>query len=275
MPDHPKRHHVVPQFYLREFAMSEQLTAIQVLDGRRFSTAVRKAASETHFYRLAPDHDLGPLALENAFSPVEGDAAALFKRIIAGEWPLPYDDRRQLSFFIALQLLRGPRFRIALGASGASGINADGSAMTPVDIHAHQIATLAEEWMPQLMGRPWYLVQFTHRSLITSDSPVSSIRPLDYDAGLWAGAPFAVANEVLYPVTRKLGLKMGSLPPDLDQRRLTELGVLDQTGPGTAYLEKQFNRATTETATKHLFHHPSDAGFVPSEFPGRTEPSPP
>ncbi|WP_166785021.1 MULTISPECIES: DUF4238 domain-containing protein [Cryobacterium] len=108
MPDHPKRHHVVPQFYLRGFARSERLVAVQVSDGRRFSTPVRKAASKTHFYRLAPDHLSGPLALETALAVVEGDAAAILKRIIDGQWPLSFFERRQLSFFIAAQLVRGP-----------------------------------------------------------------------------------------------------------------------------------------------------------------------
>jgi hypothetical protein len=269
VPDHPKRHHVVPQFYLRGFARSEQLTAVQLFDGRRFSTAVRKAASETHFYRLAPDHRSGPLALESAFSLVEGDTATILKRIIEGLWPLNIHDRRQLSFFIAAQLLRGPRYRSALEASGASGTNGDGSAMTSTDMHAHQIATLAEEWMPQLMDRPWDLVRFTNRSLITSDSPVSSIPPLNYDAGRWAGAPFAVAKEVLYPISRKLGLMMRDRNQisGLDRQRRAQEGVFDQIRPGTVRLEQHFNRSTAETATRCLYHHPSDARFVPPQVP--------
>jgi len=269
VPDYPKRHHVVPQFYLRGFARSEQLTAVRLSDGRRFSTPVHKAASENHFYRLTPDHCAGPLALESAFSLVEGDAATILKRIIDGLWPLCFHDRQQLSFFIAAQLLRGPRYRDALEASGAIGTNGDGSAMTTTDMHAHQIATLAEDWMPQLMDRPWDLVRFTHRSLITSDSPVSSIPPLDYDAGRWAGAPFAVAKEVLYPVSRKLGLMMKDKNQisGMDRERRAHLGIFDQIRPGTVRLEQHFNRSTAETATKHLFHHPRDAGFVPPNVP--------
>ncbi|MDY7541833.1 DUF4238 domain-containing protein [Cryobacterium sp. 5B3] len=269
MADQPKRHHVVPQFYLRGFALTERLTAVQLSDGRRFPTVVRKAASETHFYRLAPDHRSGPLALENAFSRLEDDAAAILKRIIDGLWPLNFHGRRQLSFFIAVQLLRGPRFRGALEASGAIGTNGNGSAMTAIDMHAHQIATLAEEWMPQLVDRPWSLVRFTNRSLITSDSPVSSTPPLNYDAGRWAGAPFADAKEVLYPINRKIGLMMRDRNQisGFDRQRRTQEGVFDQIRSGTVRLEQHFNRSTAETATRCLYHHPSDAKFVPPEVP--------
>ncbi|TFB63317.1 DUF4238 domain-containing protein [Cryobacterium sp. Hz7] len=146
--------------------------------------------------------------------------------------------------------------------------------MTSTDMHAHQIATLAEEWMPQLMDRPWDLVRFTNRSLITSDSPVSSIPPLDYDAGRWAGAPFAVAKEVLYPISRKLGLMMRDKIQisGFDRQQGAQLGVFDQIRPGTVRLEQYFNRSTAKTATRCLYHHPSDAGFVPPEVPDPTSP---
>lgn len=92
--------------------------------------------------------------------------------------------------------------------------------MTTIDMHAHRIATLSEEWMPQLMGRPWDLIRFTEGALNTSDSPVSSIRPLDYDARCWDGAPFAVAEELLFQVARKLGLSL-ILPDHKDVLSLT------------------------------------------------------
>jgi hypothetical protein len=271
MPDEPKRHHVVPQFYLRGFAQDDKLATVRLSDGKRFSSVVKKAASETHFYRLVDDYENGPLALEHALGSVEDDASEIFRRIHSGVWPLKFEERQVLSFFIGAQLLRGPRYRNALLASGASGTNFDGSAMTAVDMHAHQIATLAEEWMPHLMDRPWDLVRFAEHSLITSDSPVSSIRPFDYDAKSWAGSPFAVAEEIIYPVTRKIGLLMNdkNLLSGVDRQLLVRLGAFDRDIPGSDSLEKRFNSATAATATTFLYHHPQDVTFVPSEVPAR------
>jgi hypothetical protein len=269
MPDAPKRHHVVPQFYLRGFAESEQLISVQVADGKRFTSALRNAASENHFYRLTEDHVEGPLGFEEALERVETAAARVFQTIHNGVWPLSFKDRQELSFFIGAQLIRGPRYRRALVDSGASGINYDGSTMTAVDMHAHQIATLAEQWMPHLMNRPWDLVRFTDHSLITSDSPVSSIQPVNYDSGRWVGAPFAVAEDVLYPVSRKVGLLMrDSKSIDAGDRDVfTNAGLFDRIRPGTSILEKRFNWSTAATATRFLFHNPRDGRFVPPEVP--------
>ena len=274
MTSQPKRHHVVPQFYLRGFALAEQLTGIHINNGRRFSPVVERAASQNHFYRLADDYLDGPLALERAFSSVETETATIFRQIHDGDWPLSFRDRRKLSFFIGTQLLRGPRYRSALLSAGTTGTRIDGSAMTATEIHAHQIATLAEEWMPQLMNRPWALVQFKHRSLITSDSPVSSIRLPHYGPGRWSGAPFAVATEVLYPISRKYGLRMRdkSLISSIDGHLLVELGHFDRIEPGTVKAEKHFNRRTAETATRFLYHHPDDARFVPHGVSNSTRP---
>ncbi|WP_166788865.1 DUF4238 domain-containing protein [Cryobacterium sp. TMT4-31] len=274
MTSYPKRHHVVPQFYLRGFALAEQLTGIHIYNGRRFSPVVERAASQNHFYRLADDYHNGPLALESAFSSVETETATIFRQILGGEWPLRFHDRRKLSFFIGVQLLRGPRYRRALMTAGTTGTHTDGSAMTATEIHARQIATLAEEWIPQLVNRPWDLVRFTTRSLITSDSPVSSIKPADFDPERWSGAPFDVATEVLFPISRKLGLRMRdkNLVSSIDGRLRAELGHFDRMEPGTVNVEKHFNRSTAETATAFLYHHPNDARFVPSEVPNYTTP---
>jgi hypothetical protein len=262
----PKRHHVVPLFYLRGFSQDDRLHAVRISDGRQFSTVTRKAASEKHFYRLADDYEDGPLALETAFGSVETEASKVMRKIEAGEWPLAYADRQNLSFSIGVQLLRGPRYRKALETSGANGTNLDGSPMTSVEMHAYQIATLAEEWMPQLMERPWDLVRFVRRSLITSDSPVSAIKPPDYKPASWTGAPFAAAKTVSYPLRRKLGLMMRDRVPPADafRRQLTELGVFDRSVVETSLLARSFNESTTRTATSTLYHHPSDASFVPA-----------
>jgi len=275
MPNEQKRHHIVPQFYLRGFAAGdERLTAIDTSRESKFSTVVRKAASQTHFYRLRDDHPEGPLGFEQALGGVESDVDQIFKRIADGVWPLTVNARRQLSFFLGTQVLRGPRFRQALMNSGRVGTNPDGSAMTDVEIHAHQIATLAEEWMPHLMDRPWALVHFDAPSLITSDSPVSSIKWPEDESRTRVLAPFEVAKEVLYPVSRKLGLIFRSTESIAggDSRRLARLGVFDHRQLGSVSLGRYFNESTAATATNYIYHHPDDGSLVPRK--PRTVPLP-
>lgn len=105
-----KRHHVVPQFYLRGFADGEKLTTVRLPGDQRFTQVVRKAASETNFYALE-GHEGGEDAFEKALASVEGETAGVFDSVVRGVWPLPSDDRTALAYFVALQAVRGPEQR--------------------------------------------------------------------------------------------------------------------------------------------------------------------
>lgn len=82
-----KRHHTVPQFYLRGFADEGQIGTVRLPGKVRFVQAVRKAASQANFYALK-GHENGPDVVERLLAKVEGEAASLFEALVRGRWPL-------------------------------------------------------------------------------------------------------------------------------------------------------------------------------------------
>lgn len=303
-----KRHHTVPQFYLKGFARHEQISTVLLPGDKRFVQSVRKAASETHFYAI-DGHPDGPDVFEKLLSEIEGDAALIFTKIQQGTWPLPAQDRMSLAYFIALQATRGSDqrrnmqhlaaqiARLEIGFGGRDGVQkwvarrtgesvsdetatalweqATRAECPPVTIqptqHIRQMASLIDALLPYIAGRPWTLVRFKNRSLITSDVPVGLIPHPDQPA--WSGTGFLTAWGIAFPLTRKLGLLMSDpmvVAHAVPVERIRE-GQLDHAEQGTTYMERFLNGLTVGNASKWIYHHPEDGKFVPMTLP---EPSP-
>lgn len=303
-----KRHHTVPQFYLKGFARHEQISTVLLPGDRRFVQSVRKAASETHFYAI-DGHPDGSDVFEKLLSEIEGEGAQIFGKIQQGTWPLPAHDRETMAYFIALQATRGSDqrrnmqhvaaqiARLEIGFGGRDGVQkwvarrtgksvSDETAAAlweqatrpegpPVNIqptqHIKQMASLVDALLPYIAGRPWTLVRFNNRSLITSDVPVALIPHPDQPA--WSGTGFMTAWGITFPLTRKLGLLMSdpmvvahAVPVEMIRN-----GQLDRAEQGTTYMEKFFNGHTVGNASQWIYHHPEDGKFVPMTLP---EPSP-
>ena len=308
-PTPAKRHHHVPAFYLRGFADErDTITTVRLGGAEPFTTKVQNTAAENGFYAV-PGHQEGPDVFERLLSSVEGDAAAVFRKLEAGTWPLEVEDRATLTSFIALQVTRGPeqrrnmqqmKARLAqievsiVGKDGLkdwakkrSGVELDDTAAKlvweqamrpegpPVKVsaldHIQQMAELVEALVPYIAGRPWTLVSFDSRSLITSDTPVVLIpyAEQDEDESFPRGIGFMNAWGITYPVTRKLGLLMSDPMVLADSVSLADVarGMFDHAQLGTAQYERFFNLNTATNASLSLFHHPDDARFVPDELP--------
>ncbi|MCP2032601.1 hypothetical protein L1277_002711 [Okibacterium sp. HSC-33S16] len=242
-----KRHHHVPQFYLRGFADGEQITTVRLPGDKRYVQSVRKAAAENGFYSV-PGHEDGADVFEKMLSSIEGEAAGIFRSVESGVWPLEPKDRTTLGAFIALQVSRGPEqrrnmqflraqiTRLEVGAGGRSKIKDWAKRKLRVELsdeqaeemweqatrpegppirisplaHIRQMAEQSEALTPFVLGRPWTLVRFDRRSLFTSDTPVGLVPHAERedDHGLESGVGFMTAWGVTYPLTRKLGLLM-------------------------------------------------------------------
>ena len=277
-----KRHHTVPQFYLRGFAEGEMLATVRLPGTQRFLQVVRKAASEINFYAV-DGHEDGPDAFEKLLSTVEGEAARVLDSIIDGTWPLAPTDRTALAYFIAVQATRGPEqrrnmeylraqvARLELGYSGRAGTKdwvernrgvsvsdeeadaiwdeatmPDGPPIRVAPIvHIEQIAAMSEHLLKYISGRPWSLVRFDSRSLITSDVPVGLVRNAN-DEQPWMGVGYMNAWGITFPLTRKLGLLMSDPMAFADEIPVEAVrdGMLDIRQAGTTALEKLFNAHT-------------------------------
>ncbi|WP_300266121.1 DUF4238 domain-containing protein [Microbacterium sp.] len=248
-----KRHHFVPQSLLRGFATdSEQITAVRLNDEHSFSTSVRKAAAQNHFYRVDVEGQ-EPDAFEKILSGVEGDAARIVRQIVEGQFPLDPDDRMALAYFIAIQVVRGPDtrrdlehtaaqvIRMQVGAGGRGGVKdwpkrrygADvsdeqasriwdevmqpGGAQYKVSAltHIKHIVSAAQSLLPCIVGRPWSIHRFKQRSLITSDVPVNLVSHPDADDEDEDGAPWVSTGFLdAWGITFPLTRKVGLLMSD-------------------------------------------------------------
>lgn len=309
-----KLHHYVPQAYLRGFASNQERVRVIPLDRSRrpYTPSVKNVAAQNHFYTVGEFEQ--PDAFEKALSKVEGQALRIIKGFVDGEFPPSEENRFAFAHYMALQSVRGPdarrttehlrasMVRLEVGAGGRENVgawvrNSLGFDPTPEQeaqiwdeatqpggppiefsnlAHIQNAVETALELTPYLVNRPWTLVRFDRRSLITSDAPVSLLRRPDDEP--WAGVGFATAWGVTFPLTRKLGLLMSDPMAllegvEADDTRIQKLratvlaGQVDQIQPGTTMMEKLFNQQTAKSAREYVFHHPEDERFVPADLP--------
>jgi hypothetical protein len=108
-----RRHHYVPQCYLKGFAGDRDNPRLFVIDGkeqRSFCTAPANVAAERDFNRIEVD-GYPPDALENAFSAFETDVSQALERIIRTRSIKHDDDRTYLLNLMALMAIKNPRHR--------------------------------------------------------------------------------------------------------------------------------------------------------------------
>jgi hypothetical protein len=116
-----KRHHYLPEFYLRGFAdpASSYLLMYQKNCESVKPISPHNAAVITFYYSFKNeigelDHD----TIENMMADIEGISAPIFRKIENKE-KLTEDERRTFSLFLALIRIRVPNFRENIENSGA------------------------------------------------------------------------------------------------------------------------------------------------------------
>lgn len=309
-----KLHHFVPQGYLRGFATAhERITSIPLDRSRNsFTTSVRNVAAQNHFHTAEELEE--PDWFEKALSRVEGEAIKTIRSFEKGQFPPSEEDRWAFSYYMALQSARGPdtrktiehlhasMVRLEVGAGGRKNVGRwirDNYGIEPSPeledriweeatqpggppirftnlAHIKHTVETAKDLTSYLAVRPWSLVRFNRRCLITSDAPVTLIPQLDDHPG--EGVGFATAWGVTFPLTRKLGLLMSDPMVMLeglesDDRRIQRMrswvlqGRIDRIEAGTTVMERLFNGHTAHAARAYVYHHPEDAGFVPDDLP--------
>lgn len=110
-----KRHHLLPQLYLRRWADADgQVRLVDAREGRSFIANVADAVVQNHFYSVETDDGSPPDIVEKALAELEGYAAKGFAALDDGMWPLDVESRTALAHFIALQIPRGEVFRATM-----------------------------------------------------------------------------------------------------------------------------------------------------------------
>jgi Protein of unknown function (DUF4238) len=261
-------HHTVPRFYLDRFANDDQQIGVVQLPGDiRYRQSTRDASVVKDFYNI--DNRADPNAIENLIAEIEGDAAAVFRKVLDDHhWPLDSNDRSILATFFGLQRVRGPHQRqlfteiaeVVASALDHEGKAAAGSAKTDQvnEIkHAH-ISSLVDvmAYASFYFGRSWAVIRFSRKRLLTGDAPVSLLPdPGTPNAAVGIGNAWAI----LFPMSRTTGLMMFQILAGEKQ--------IDTTAEGSTHLASVFNEATINNARERIFYHPDDASMIPSELP--------
>lgn len=109
----PRRHHLLPRFYLQRWAVKDRVRVIDLERGRNaYETAPERAAIETDFYRLPDTDGVSPVYWEAWLSQVEGHAASVFKALDTDRpGDLDEEQHQWLALFLATQMTRGRKAR--------------------------------------------------------------------------------------------------------------------------------------------------------------------
>jgi hypothetical protein len=153
----PRRHHLVPEFYLSSWADAGTLRVIDVDNGKSWPSTPRRAAREADFYRIeSPDlnpDDVPPLLFEVALSKIEAWGADFIAAAIDDPVGVSGDDelRTQFALYMAFQFVRGRRYRLSLRESMTDGFKMAYGEITDAGIR-HELLERGLEPNPENMA---------------------------------------------------------------------------------------------------------------------------
>jgi len=305
-----RRHHTVPQVYLRAFADSARRVRVIARDdpARSQVTSVRNACVEVGFYRVDPTAfeiptdrtPPDPEAFEAHLSAFESRAASgLNKLSRSGMSGITKEDWYHLINFIALQTVRGNRFRQDLDAvvnralatylgqvatddhiwswleqhgeaSDESAVAAfrhrllgDGRPrlVPPQEFYVQESMKVA---LTSLSGRlatgwRWSVIE-SREPVLTSDEPVCWWGPGDEPIG------FATAPVVWLPLGPRRILQLMA-----EDEMPTSLGLPGDSSDGRDQLVRRVNVLVAEQSHRWIVHHPADLPLEGVTLGPRTE----
>ncbi|GFG73231.1 DUF4238 domain-containing protein [Mycobacterium botniense] len=272
-----RAHHTVPRFYLSGFADDRQFVGVVRLPGNaRYRQSVGKVSVINDFYTVnsAAERDVIEKLIADQ---IEAPAAEIFRKVLVDQvWPLDEAERAILATFLALQHARGSNKRRALDEIAKTIANTLGDSSGfdisavdwPEKLKAAHITSMLDfgQTGPCFYLRPWTLIRFNRKRLLTCDTPISLHPFPNAPAGSAVGT--GTAWRITFPMSRTTGLAMlGHLIGSEAEAAEIASGRLDSVERGTAALAKDFNDATLHNARECVYHHPEDGGLVPTQLP--------
>lgn len=180
------RHHIVPRFYLRRFAIKDQVLVRDTTTGITTTRSTGDLAVKDFYTSYHVDGFLDG-SIEHLLSHVERAMAQLLNdRLHAFAKPVHFtsEHRAVLDMFVSFQMVRGARNRriVELIADASAKMMAEGE-LSPQELegieavphqneHLRMIGGLASRLNDELAVRPTCLVTIPEPRLITCDEPV-------------------------------------------------------------------------------------------------------
>lgn len=278
-----RRHHLIPRFYLKQFAKNGQVRVTWQPGARSALLSIDDASVRKDFYNVTFSEDGNQYVtdyFERLFAEIEDRAAGALREVVEDDrWPLPEAARDSLTWWIALQFLRGSDMRrshdnsdasfarIAVGASGIrllrekmeghlgravgdTELEAEWEEITKPGgptirhdpkIHLRTLDRIAPQIAELVDARTWALVRFERQKLLSSDTPVVILGDGMMRSGM------ANADQVLVPIGRQSALILFLDVPGADFRMR----------PNTR-IARAMNEAIVYNARQWVVSHPDD-----------------
>lgn len=107
----PKRHHFIPQCYLKQFTASGDNIFVLPKDERHmFKARTKSLAVRNHYYSYKDEFGDLNADIEKSLSNIEGTSATILDKIIKQENLTP-DDKKNFSIFLGIMFSRNPNWR--------------------------------------------------------------------------------------------------------------------------------------------------------------------
>jgi len=279
----PRRHHLVPKFYLRRFAKNDRVRVRSRDQTKSFETSVENASVRSHYYAIDMTDGSRSTDVEELLAKIEGAAAEVIRDLEKGV--LPTGEARDLfSFFMTLQMTRTQVQRNTLDDMGTAVVRRlleiapidwahdifvkkHGREPNPDELdderarlravavtarlegtqnnHIEAMLKNARALAPLLGERHWCVMDFGGPLLLTSDNPVLPYSPPSEIAPGW-GVGIANAAFVCYPIDPQRALFMFR----------SDLGPTPPRMMATRNEAEGMNRDIAFQAEEWIFHHP-------------------
>lgn len=289
-PD-PRRHHLVPEFYLRKFANEEGRLRVCELPGdRRFTAGTKNVAVETGFYDVDGTSIESRADVERLLAKLEARAARAWLSFDSeSDWPPDAEQLGAIATWISLQYVRGRSglwrwneqgrtlLRLQIIAGGRRALRQqfgdaseeelndilrrahdDSMAFTPPkNGYLRTMLSLAANHADKFGGYTWTLMHFRRKRLATCDNPVLLIKE---DARPEEGLGLFTADVVAVPVRRDCALLLQRGRPRRDRHVA-----------GTTQFANALNMLVAQNTDRFLMHHPEDSPLDGIPLPERAE----
>ena len=111
MGKQPRRHHFVPQCYLRVFTTNNDVLYVFPKNEREiFKARTKSLAVRNHYYSYEDEHGDLNADIERALADIEGTSKSVIDKIISQKSLTP-DDKAHFSVFLGIMFSRNPNWR--------------------------------------------------------------------------------------------------------------------------------------------------------------------
>lgn len=288
----PQKQHLVPKFYLKNFAgpsphfNHDRVLQYEIEGGKNKLMPPKTASVIDNFYTYSNADD--SFIVENQMEKIESPITRMIDDIESRDWPFRIKERRdRFARFMALMHLRGAGTRKFISEfhqvisncdiqtvkkhfEKAAGKELDENEVKryveslhapSVDhdlvVHSELLLRWIENATESIRRRPWTLLDFGSRHLITGDRPLCVSR--DYSGGTNL-AGIDRSDVLMFPVTPTKAIYMGQ-PSD---NGLIRWGQFDKRRDGNNKEAITINHHVAQQSTRLLFCLPQDAIVIHS-----------